>query len=296
MDKINAEVFLTVAETGSFRKAADRLGYTQAGISYIIGAMEESTGLSLFQRERNGVQLSAEGKEIYFHMEQLQRWERKFQQTIDELNGLERGTIRVQIFDSISIHWIPGILRKFREDFPKIKVELITEEDSVRAEQMVINGEVDCGFFLTKVQGKIDSFPLLEENLMAVLPPDHPLAKEEKFPLSELGKWPYIGMKYDSNTGICDIFRRKRVKPNRVFRMDNDYAAMAMIHNGLGFGIFPELLLQDAPYELCCLEFDQPQTRIISIGTANIETCSKACKKFIEYTREWVSGRKAPVL
>lgn len=296
MDKINAEVFLTVAQTGSFRKAADQLGYTQAGISYIIGAMEEATGLSLFQRERNGVQLSPEGKEILFHMKQLQQWERQFQQTIDELNGLERGTVRVQIFDSISIHWIPDILRRFRDDFPKIKVELISEEDSVRAEQMVMSGEVDCGFFLTKVQGKIDSFPLLEESLMAVLPPDHPLSSRESFPLSELGKWPYIGMKYDAHTGIRDIFRKKRVKPNRVFRMDNDYAAMAMISKGLGFGIFPELLLQDAPYELCCLEFDQPQKRIISIGTANINTCSKACLKFIEYTRDWVKGMKEPVL
>lgn len=288
MDKINTQVFLTVAETGSFRKAADRLGYTQAGISYIIAAMEESTGITLFVRERNGVHLSPEGEVLVPHMQRLRNWERQFQQAVDELNGLERGVVRVQIFDSISIHWLPDILRRFRDDYPKIKVELISEEDSVRAEQMVLNGEVDCGFFLTKVTAKLDVFPLLEESLMAIVSLDHPLAKEETFPLSELGKWPYIGMKYDANTGIRNIFRKKRVKPNRVYRMDNDYAAMAMVSKGLGFAIFPALLLQDTPYELRCMEFDEPQKRVISIGTTNIQTCSKACRKFMEYTREWV--------
>ena len=47
---MNANVFLTVAQEGSFRKAADALGYTQAGISYIISTMEELTGLCLFIR------------------------------------------------------------------------------------------------------------------------------------------------------------------------------------------------------------------------------------------------------
>ncbi len=289
MDKINVEVFLTVAKTGSFRKAADQLGYTQAGISYIIGAMEESIGLNLFVRERNGVRLSPEGEEIYPHFKQLKIWERQFQEAIDELHGLEKGTVRVQIFDSISIHWIPNILAKFHEDFPRINVELITEEDSVRAEEMVLNGEVDCGFFLTKVKSKIDHYPLLKEKLVAVVGRDHPLATSKKFPVAALGDFPYVGMKYDAHTGINKIFRKQGIRPNTVYRMDNDFAAMSMVEKGLGFGIFPELLLKNVPYDLKRLNFDKPQTRVISIGTANMETCSKACQKFIEYTIDWVN-------
>ncbi len=290
MDKINVEVFLTIAQTGSFRKAADRLGYTQAGISYIVGAMEESIGLSLFIRERNGVRLSPEGEELYPHFKQLDIWQRQFQEAIDELNGLEKGTVRVQIFDSISIHWIPNILRRFQDDFPRINVELITEEDSVRAEEMVLNGEVDCGFFLTKVKSKIDYFPLIKEKLVAVVGPDHPLRESKRFPVASLGDYPYVGMKYDAHTGINKIFRKQGIKANTVYRMDNDFAAMSMIEKGLGFGIFPELLLKNVPYNLKRLDFDKPQTRVISIGTANIDTCSKACLKFIEYTRKWVNG------
>lgn len=288
MDKINANVFLTVARTGSFRKAAEVLGYSQAGISYIINAMEEVTGLSLFLREHDGVRLSPEGEALLPQMQQLEAWEHQLVQTIDELKGLERGSIRVQIFDSISIHWIPSILKKFRDDFPGIRVELVSEENSARAEEMVSNGEVDCGFFLTKVTSKLDVFPLMEENLLAILSPDHPLAGRSCFPVEELGNYPYISMKYDDKTGIGDIFRSRGITPDIAFCLDNDYASMAMVSKGLGYCIFPELLLQDIPYEICCKEFDVPQKRTISIGTRNVKTASRACLKFIEYTRNWV--------
>ncbi|SKB82662.1 DNA-binding transcriptional regulator, LysR family [Lachnospiraceae bacterium] len=288
MDKINAEVFLKVAETGSFRSAADMLGYTQAGISYIISSMEKETGLSLFLREHSGVSLTREGEELLPYMKQLKVWERQFQQTVDELNGLERGTLRVQIFDSISIHWIPGIVRRFHDDYPGVKIELISEEDSARQEQMVQSGEVDCGFFLTTVKSDIDYYPLLEENLLAIVAEDHPLAALDRFPIKELGKHPFISMKYDDHTGIGAIFKKRKVKPKTAFQMDNDYAAMGMVSKGLGFCIFPELLLTDMPEGLKCMEFDEPQKRTISIGTASIQNASGACRKFIEYTKEWV--------
>lgn len=287
-EKMNAEVFLKVAETGSFRKAADQLDYTQAGISYIINTMEAETGLSLFIREHNGVRLSREGEAMVPHMKQLLIWEHQMKETVAELSGLERGVVRVQIFDSISIHWIPGILRKFHDDFPNIRVELVTEEDSLRAEEMVLTGEADCGFFLTHVRADLDVIPLIEENMKVVVAVDHPLAKLEKFPIRELANYPYIGMKYDEHTGIGHIFDENHIEPNVLFRMDNDYAAMAMVSKDLGYGIFPELLLQDVPYELRCMEFDIPQKRVISIGTASFDTCSKACRKFMEYTEEWV--------
>lgn len=293
MDKINAKVFLSVVETGSFRKSAEILGYTQAGISYIIAAMEEEIGLSLFVREHSGVRLSSEGKALLPQIQALANWERQFMQNVTELKGLEKGYVRVQIFDSISIHWIPGILKEFHADYPGIEVEFVSEEDSLRAEEMVLSGEVDCGFFLTTVHGELDVFPLMEESLKAIVAPDHPLAARKTFPIKKIGDYPYIDMKWDAHTGIRDIFGKQGKTPCVAFRMDNDYAAMAMVSKGLGYCIFPELLLRDVPYEICSMEFDVPQKRTVSIGTASLMTCSNACAKFIEYTRNWVKRENA---
>lgn len=290
MDNNSVAAFLSVSKEGSFRKAAAQLGYTQAGISYIIQNLEEEIGLNLFIRTRNGVTLSPEGEILLPHFRQLERDHYLLQETVQEIKGLEKGSLRVQIFDSISIHWLPGILQEFKRDYPGISIELISEEDSAKAEQMVVNGEVDCGFFLTDVVASLDVFVLHEESMLAIVSTDHPLASAEKFPVSLLGSYPFISMKYDNHTGIKEIFRRNHAKPATAYCMDNDYAAMAMVSKGLGYCIFPELLLKDIPYELCCLEFDQPQRRTISIGTRSMETASKACLKFIEYTRNWVAN------
>lgn len=290
MEKINAQVFLKVAETGSFRKAAEELGYTQAGISYIISSMEEETGLQLFLRDRSGVRLSPEGLALLPHMKQYEIWESQLQQAINDLKGLEQGTLRVLIFNSISVHWIPGILSRFLSDYPNIQVELITEEDSERAEQMVMTGEVDCGFFLTKVKSKLDVFQLKEEKLFAIVSKDHPLADQECFPISELANYPYIEMKYEEHTGIRKIFEKHGVVPNTLFCLDNDNAAMSMVSKGLGYAIFAELVLYNVPFEIQALEFEEPETRTISIGTRSLKTCSNACRAFIDYTREWVNS------
>lgn len=288
MEKINAKAFLKVAETGSFRKASDELGYTQAGISYIIGSMEEEMGLTLFLRERNGVRLSPEGLALLPHMKQYEIWESHLQQAINDLKGLELGTLRVLIFNSISVHWIPGILSRFLNDYPHIQVELITEEDSAHAEQMVLSGEVDCGFFLTDVKANLDVFRLKEEKLCAVVATDHPLADHEYFPISELGNYPYIEMKYEEHTGIRNIFEKHGVNPNTLFCLDNDNAAMSMVSKGLGYAIFAELVLQDVPFKIRTMDLEVPEKRTISIGTRSLKTCSNACKAFIDYTRDWV--------
>lgn len=285
MDKVNTKVFLSVAETGSFNETAKLLGYSQAGVSYIINAMEEEMGLRLFSREYGGVRLTGDGALLLPVMRQLNSSERQLEAKVSDLKGLLSGHLRVIVFDSVSVHWVPSILREFKQDFPGIEVELISEEDARSAEEMVYRQEVDCGFFLHfPFKLELYCLPLLEESLQAIVSLDHPLAGMPCFPLAALGEYPYISMAYEDNNGISDIFRSHGVTPKVAYRMDNDYAAMAMVSNGLGFCIFPELLLQNSSYPLKRLDFEEPQSRIVSIATRSLKSCSLATRKFIEYT------------
>ena len=288
MDSKSIDVFLTIEKEGSFRKAAETLGYTQAGISYIVQAMEEELGLTLFLRDRKGVNLSPEGKVLLPKIRQLAADNRNLQVAVNELKGLEQGTVRVQIFDSMSIHWLPGILHEFKKDYPGVTVEFISEEDNVRAEEMVWTGEVDCGFFLKEAMLPLETFLLKEEEFLAIVSPEHEMASEKVFPVSKLGDYPYIAMKYDHNTGVRDFFERNSLVPDIAYQVDNDYAAMAMVSKNLGYCIFPELLLQDFPYEICQIPMDDPYRRKISIATLSMKTASTACRKFIEYSIRWV--------
>ena len=287
MEKLNASVFLRVVETGSFKRAADKLGYTQAGISYIIGAMEEEFGLKLFHREYGGVSLTAEGARLFPLIRQIYDDEHYLQETVNEIRNLQTGTVRIVTFNSVYINWLPGIIRKYKERFPRIEFEILSCEEDSRAEEMLLNREVDCGFLSNPPTLDLDYFPLMEESFLATLPPDHPMAKKEKFPLAELGNYPYIMFSFDKRDFNPQFFI-DGVTPRTVLTVDNDFAAMAMVSQGLGMAIFPQILLKDTPYPLKCLEFDPPMRRTIVVAARSMDSCTRAAREFIRCTREWV--------
>ena len=290
LEKVNAEVFLAVAELGSYRKAADSLGYTQAGISYIINAMEEEMGLKLFVREHGGVSLSANGEEILPWVRQCANSHRLLDQRVGELTKLASGTVRVMSFSSVLVYWIPGIIERFHRDHPGVKIELISCERFEEMEEAVFRREADCGFFLHPVTKPIDLIPLSDEPMMVAMSPDHPLARRKKFPVSELGKHPYIGPPIEHDPGVRALFEEHGIEPLVGFTTQNDYAALALASRNLGYCIYPRLMLQECHFPLKYMELDKPLVWHFGIGTRSLETCSAAARAFIQYSEDWVKN------
>ena len=290
MDKLNTTVFLKVVETGSFKRTADILGYTQAGISYIIGAMEQEFGLTLFHREYGGVRLTSEGRRLVHLIRQIADREHYLKEAIDDIRDLRSGSVRVCTFNSVYIHWLPGIIRKFRDEYPNIDIEIVSCEEDREIEKMILYRDVDCGFMPDIPRMDIDYYPLMEESLMVAVPEDHPMADKKIFPRSELGNYPYIMFTFDK-PDFNDLVFRGSITPKTAFTVDNDYAAMAMVSQGLGIAIFPQLLLNDSPFPIRALELDPPLRRNVNIATHSTDTCTRATKEFIRCSREWIAGK-----
>lgn len=287
MEKMNAEVFLKVVETGSFKKAADLLNYTQAGVSYIINAMEEEYGVRLFYREHGGVRLTDNGVELLPLIQQLDRDEHFIREKINAIKGLSSGTIRVSTFNSVYVRWLPGILHEFEQKYPGIKVEVVSCEDNTENERMIFQREVDCGFLVGPPSLDIDAIDLAEDALMAAVSPDHPFAHRKSFPLKELPKQPYIMISFDKSD-FYDLLFQDGAKPNTKYIADNEFAAMAMVSRGLGVSVFSRLLLSDPVFPVCSLPFDPPVNRTLGIGTRSMKTCTAAAREFIRFTEAWV--------
>lgn len=288
MEKLNAKVFLKVVETGSFKKAADILGYTQAGISYIINAMEDEAGLSLFYREYGGVRLTPEGRHLLPYIKNIADSEHLLEEAVNDLKGLGSGTVRVSAFNSVYIHWLPGIIRAFNDVYPNVKVEIVSFEEDRENEAMIHSRKVDCGFMATPpVKSEIDFYELMEEQLMVVMSEDHPMASRKAFPREKIGDYPYIMMTYDKPDFNALIFTDE-IRPQTAFTVDNDYAALAMASNGLGICICPQIQLNDMPFPIKYMAFDPPLRRKIGLGTRSIESCTKATREFIKIARKWV--------
>ncbi len=289
MDKINTEVFLKAAETLNFRKTADALGYTQAGVSYIISAMEAELGMPLFVREYGGVCLTAEGRVLLPRIRALAAEENLLRKKVDDLKNLDDGEIRVLVFYSISLRWLPFILERFHREYPNIRVDLLSYEDTHEAQERARRWEADCGFFVLPAAEDLEVIPVMDEPMKASFSPDHPAAALDRFPVADLDRYPYIYLHQDVE--VAEIFRKYNKTPKISFTSENDLGALAMASKNLGYCINSSILLEEISFPLVSLEFDEPVRRTIGLGARSIRDCPKAARAFLRCAFDWLRER-----
>ncbi|WP_139652091.1 LysR family transcriptional regulator [Raoultibacter phocaeensis] len=282
------EAFIKVAEAGSFKRAAEELGYTQAGISYMINALEKEFGLPLFVREYGGTRLTAEGEALLPWVHGVRTSERQLASRLDELKHLEGGSVRIATFTSTSIHWLPGIAKRFQEIHPAINLEFISNDNQSEVEDMVWSGDADCGFFALPVARELATVSLRHDPMLIVLPEDHPEANAAFFSKEAMATYPCIKIDNGVYTEMDEVYRVNGVEPHIAYSIDNDYAALAMVAEGLGYCVFPELILREPLFDVVCKHPEVPTSRELAIAVRSFENASTATKAFVACTQAWV--------
>lgn len=145
MDFNKVRVFLVVAETGSFSKAAEVLGYTQAGVSYVVKSLEEELQLQLVERNYNGVKLSSHGEVLYPEFLRIYDSYRSFDASIDARKKQVQGTLRVGSINTIASRWFADAINMARELYPDIRYEVIIG-DPFELNKWIDAGKIDVAF------------------------------------------------------------------------------------------------------------------------------------------------------
>ena len=291
------EAFVKVVDLGSLTRAAQAIGYTQSGVSHMIQALEDDFGFLLLRRSRSGVQLTSEGESVLPAIRSLLNSSEQLRQTVSSLQGLEVGTVRIAAFSSVAVHWLPGMLRSFQALYPKIEFQLMTG-DYHDVELWLSSGAADLGFLTlpSKTKPPLTCIPLLEDPLLAILPPDHPLAGASAYPLKSLPQDDFIGLLEQSAHDLRRILDPLGIAPNLRFTTKDDYAIIAMVANGLGVSIMPRLLLQASPHSpVCALPLEPPATRTIALALAGAAEKSPVVRHFSQHVQTWISENSTPL-
>ena len=210
---------------------------------------------------------------------------------VNDIKGLNAGKVRISTFNAVSIHWLPGIIRTFKEKYPAIDLEIISREDNKENEQLIFSREVDCGFLAEVPSSEIEFHDLLNDSYLVAVAENHPSAGEAAYPVTKLYDDAYIMLAFDRSDFYDKIFPDgKRPKP--AFIADNEVAALSMISENLGVGIFSQLLAGDAQYPVCFIPLEPPATRTVGIGVRSMKTCTTATRQFIQHVRDWVAERE----
>lgn len=144
MDVDKLRVFLTVVNSGSFNKASEKTGYTQAGISYITNAVENELGIRLLHRTFNGVSLTEDGTALIKDIRKVVDSYDGLQNHIHSRKTSKSANLHIASIDSVSIKWIPEAVRLFNEQYPRVKVDVITGTP-FEINEWIGNGSADLG-------------------------------------------------------------------------------------------------------------------------------------------------------
>lgn len=288
------EAFLKAAELGSLTRAAAELGVTQSAVSHMIGALEEELGFSLLKRGRSGARATAEGERVLPAIRGMLNSREQLEQTAAAIRGLDCGTVRIGTFTSVAVHWLPRMIKRFQADYPNVELKLMNG-DYHDVEQWLADGSCDLGFIAlpTKQRGKVTA--LLEDRLLAVVPKDHRLASLPRFPIKEVEHEPFISLLETSDHDARRALDAAGVTPNIRYTTKDDYAIIAMVEQGLGVSIMPELLLSGRNDNVRIMELTPPASRVIGLCLPDADRAGPATTRFAQCVSDWVREHYARI-
>ena len=161
------QILLKTVELGSITRAAEALGYTQSAVSRVIADLEREWDMELLTRSRTGVVLSSSGAALLPYVQAVCNAGRELEEQVAELHGLTRGTLRVATFASVSIHWLPAIMKEFLGRYPGIQFDLVSNWEFAEVEDLLRQGQADCGFLGLPAGPGLETYPLFRDELMA---------------------------------------------------------------------------------------------------------------------------------
>jgi DNA-binding transcriptional LysR family regulator len=257
-------------------------------VSHCLDALEKELGFAVLKRSRAGVRLTNEGERMLPAVRGLLGAAEQLRQTASSIRGLESGTVRIGAFTSVAVHWLPPILKEFQHDFPKVDFRLLNG-DYHDVEQWLTDGSVDVGFVTMPSPVDCECIPLMEDRLLAILPRHSRFESYPKFPLVECETEPFISLLESSDHDARRALEAAGVRPNVRFYTKDDYAVIAMVEQGLGVSIMPELLLKGRNYDLQILPLIPEARRTIGLAVAAGSKAGPATRRFADYVVRYVT-------
>jgi DNA-binding transcriptional LysR family regulator len=215
-------------------------------VSARIKALEHSLGISLFERGRGGLVLSAAGRALRPHAEQILRAVALARQGVHEIRPTSGGALQIAAALSICTYLLPGVLKRFQAAHPKVMIT-VRAGHSREVLEMVLREEAEIGLARSLHHPAVETVSLREDPLILVgsrkqCPPDRRRAH-----LEEVAGRPLVFFDRGSSdwTLTHGLFRRAGLVPNVVLEVETIEAAKRMVERGLGLAFLPRLAVAE---------------------------------------------------
>ncbi len=243
------QVFHTVARLLSFTKAAEALHMTQPAVTFQVRQLEDYFNTRLFDRTHNRITLTEVGERVFEYAERIFDLYAQMENSVKEMTGDISGVLLIGASTTIAEYMLPALLGDFKNRYPEVTIRLrVANTDEIVS--MVENNIIDLGVVEAPVHNKSLAVELCRmDQLVAIVPPKHPLAQQERVTVEEIAQYPFISREEGSGTRdvILDYFAQANLSIydlNVAMELGSSEAIKGAVTSGMGLSILSRATIQ----------------------------------------------------
>lgn len=289
MESKKLEALLMAVDLGSFTKAAEVLGYTQSGLTHMMNSLEKEVGFTLLERGRSGVRLTEEGERIAPAVREFLQANARLDSVIEQVSSSRTEIIRVSAYASIAMHWLPGIIQRFREECPDVDVDIRMADHVDVPYELLAQGKMDAILVSPQDEGQYEWVHLADDPMFAVLPKDFDTQGMTAFPLAAFEARDFIMPSQGFDKDTMRIFNRIGVKPHILPTWVDDPTVISMVSHGLGVSMMTELTVRGRTDGVKLLPVEPASSRELGLAVRSLDAASDGLRHFIDCTKRVVA-------
>jgi DNA-binding transcriptional LysR family regulator len=241
------QIFLAVAETGSFSQASKKFSLSQSVISFHIDTLEGELGVKLFERHGRMISLTPDGEYLFKEAKKLALAARQLEDNFSEHSAVIARSLRLAGCSLTCAFTLPWTLSDFHKLHPDVLFVFKTLSQDEMIEQ-IFNEEIDFGFVGYPVQNrKLNSLECYPDEIILV---SNPEAFPDQMPLRELSNHPLFWINTDSG---LDLLIRKElpeagmlIKKLKIYLEVEDLSVLkSFVRTGMGMAFLPKVTVMD---------------------------------------------------
>ncbi|MEW6332300.1 MAG: LysR family transcriptional regulator [Pseudomonadota bacterium] len=239
------KVFESVARHLNYTRAAEELFLTQPAVSMQVKQMEESLGVALFEQLGKRIHLTEAGQEVLGYARRVTQQLDELETVLNRIKGLAGGKLRISVATTAN-YFIPTLLGTFSRRYPEVTVSLdvtnretLLQQLSENTVDLVIMGQPPSGL-------DVEAEVFMENPLVIVAPPGHPLAQQKKIPLKRLQEEVFLVREPGSGTrsAMERFFAEREIHLKTGMEVGSNEAIKQSVQAGLGLGLLSRATIE----------------------------------------------------
>jgi DNA-binding transcriptional LysR family regulator len=278
------EVFAALARAGSFSRAAALLGITQSAVSHAMRALEGELHVQLVRREGPDSPLTDAGARLLQRANDILQQKEALQQEADAERGMARGTLRVASFGATSsLRLLPPLITEYRRRQPAVQVQ-IDEQNDDTVVKWLLERRVEIGFV---------TVPLVEDELVALLPAAHRLAAQRSIRAADLQGEAFVRTSAGSGAQIDRFLAEAGAQPAAIYHFEQMSSMQGFVAQGHAIAIAARLAVpQEPPEGMVYRSLSPRQRRVTGLAVRSLQRLSPAAAGFVELAREMARKKR----